>query len=142
MDRWLENLQRVTHPVSAPVSANPIDPFLSASVFDYAKDDIIIPAKMSKVFDTGDTDVPDAVQRLLGREERAYLRNGIAVENESWDAPLQKASTLPEHSERRLQKARVTLDRVFGANTEVCEEAIALFRQALTDARDAVLTAA
>lgn len=86
-------------------------------------------------------DTPDPVGNFLQKTSFAALTNSPGVSDERWDAPLMPA-TFTEHSNRRFEKASSLIRRVFAKDQEAAEEAIAIARQMLADARAEVLATA
>jgi hypothetical protein len=67
MDRWLDNLQKVTHPLAVPKPAEKVDEFVD--LFRIAEHDgaAVLPQRMAKVFDDGAASGPDFVLDLINQ---------------------------------------------------------------------------
>jgi hypothetical protein len=95
-------------------------------------------------FDTGAADIQDPVRETLAKNERDRLAKIAGLEDASWDAPLIKAVELSpaflERSNRRLEKMRAAVEKVFAGHPQECREAIEIARLALINARNEALT--
>jgi len=98
-------------------------------------------------FDDGARSVADPIGQFLEKAELNMLKGAaVGIQETSWDTPLTKALELsPEfiqRSNQRFEKACSVIQRVFGSDPEIAEEAIKVTRQMFTDARNEALSLA
>ena len=93
-------------------------------------------------FDDGhsDGDVADPTEQFFRKAELGTLAKRESVSDANWDDPLVKTFELSpeflERSNRRLQKMRAAVEKLFVGHPQECQQAIELARQSLIDARE------
>jgi len=127
-----------------------IDVLLATKIFgtaDIAKglDDDGTPEEYSvgsEIFLSSET-TSDPVTKFLRKTEFARLNKNAGVADSSWDEPMSPASaSFSAHSRERFEKVCAKIKSLCGENSEATEEAIAIARQMLAQARADVIAGA
>jgi hypothetical protein len=130
-DLWLENLQKASAEGLPDYRA--AAPSVQMEFLDLVR------------VDNGpdEADIPYAGDRIVQKARNDMFRKSSGVADERWDAPLGKAAaaSFPERSKERFEKCAAAIKKVFG-DTEEYDEAIAIARRVLNEARAEILVRA